>query len=118
MAMVWVRPGMLPATISVAPKSPTARAKAIMPPATNPRHARGRVMLVNTPHSERPSRRAASSRRGSTLSMAARAGLMNSGSEVTRAASTAPRQVNTSVRPRLSSSKRPSQAPRPNTTSR
>ena len=50
--------------------------------------------------------------------MAARAGLMNNGRDATKAASTAPRQVNTRGTPNSSSRNRPRPPPRPKTTSR
>ena len=99
---VWVSPGMLPATISVMPKSPSARQKASTVPATTERQASGRVMDQKMPHSERPSVRAACSSLTSTDSNPACAALMRSAMEPTHAARTAARQVNASSMPAAS----------------
>jgi hypothetical protein len=59
--IVCVLPGMLPATISVAPNSPRARAKESTIPETIPGQARGRVIVKKTRGSVAPSVLAASS---------------------------------------------------------
>ena len=74
-AKVWVLPGILPATIRVAPNSPMPRAKASMSPAKMPFQASGRETVSRTRSSEAPKVRAAFSRCGSTCSRAARADL-------------------------------------------
>src|SRR3990167_2036608 len=115
---VCVLPGMLPATISVAPNSPSARAKPSSTPARMPRQASGSVTRQNTPASEMPSTRAASCNCGSTASKAARAGLNTSGNATTVAAITAPVSVKMSWMPNVSCSQPPSQPLRPSSTSR
>ena len=99
---------MLPATIKVAPKSPSARAKASTMPAASPRQASGSVTEQNTESSFRPSSRATSSSAGSTASNAPRAGSRNSGNAATAEATTAPDQWKTSVIPSVCSSQCPS----------
>ena len=96
---VAVLPGMLPASISVAPNSPSARAKARTSPAMMPLRASGSVTSSAVRHSERPSVHAARSRSRSTDSMAARAVRTSSGSAITVAATTAAYQVNATVQP-------------------
>ena len=91
---------MFPATISVAPNSPMARANASMVPARTPRQASGNVTRKNTRSSEAPSVRAAFSSCVSTPSNAARADLNTSGNATMAAANTAPCQVNISVIPK------------------
>ena len=108
---------MLPATISVMPKSPKARQNASTAPASTARQASGSVTLQNTDHSERPSVRAACSRRVSTPSKPAWAARTSSGSEPTHAATTAAFQVNASSTP-ICSSSRPSGPGAPISTSR
>ena len=114
---VWVRPGRLPAIISVAPNSPSARAKASSTPATMPRAASGSVTRKNTPAWHTPSTRAAFSSCASTFSKAARADLNTSGNATTAAAMTAPCQVKTSSMPQPASVS-PSTPRRPSSTSR
>ena len=58
-AAVCVRPGMLPATIMVAPKSPRERANASTVAASTERRASGRLTRQNTRHSDAPRLRAA-----------------------------------------------------------
>ncbi|OJH79874.1 MAG: hypothetical protein BSK19_06180 [Stenotrophomonas maltophilia] len=115
---VCVRPGMLPATISVAPNSPIARANASSRPARIPRHASGRVMRKNTAASDTPSVRAACSNWPSTSSNAARAGLNTSGNDATAAAITAACQVNTRLMPNHDCNQAPIGPLRPISTSR
>ena len=56
-----MRPGMSPASMSVAPNSPSARAKERIVPASSPGAASGTTMRRKTRHSEAPSVRAACS---------------------------------------------------------
>ena len=70
---------MLPATISVAPNSPSARAEPRMSPATTPRRASGSVTRHRISHSDEPRVRAAFSRTGSTPATAAREALQAAG---------------------------------------
>ncbi|MNQ93372.1 hypothetical protein D3C85_1088350 [compost metagenome] len=114
---VCVRPGRLPAIISVAPNSPSARANASSTPAAMPRAAKGRVTRKNTPASPTPSTRAAFSSWLSTFSNAARADLNTSGNATTDAAITAPCQVKTSSMPQPASVS-PMMPRRPSSTSR
>ena len=109
---------MLPATISVAPNSPKARAKASSTPARMPRQASGKVTRKNTATLPRPSTRAACSSCMSTPSNAARADLQTNGKATIAAAITAPCQVKIRLMPKLRSSQPPSQPRRPMTTSR
>ena len=109
---------MLPATISVAPNSPSARAKASSTPASTPRQAIGSVTRKNSAHSPRPSTRAARSSCGSTPSKAARADFITSGNATIVAAITAPCQVKIRLMPKLSHSQAPSQPRLPMITSR
>src|SRR6266851_3019696 len=74
--VVWVSPGMLPATMRVMPKSPRARQNASTVPAITARDASGSVIVQKTLHPERPSVRAACSSRRSTASKPAWAALM------------------------------------------
>ena len=104
--VVWVSPGILPATMRVMPKSPRARQKASTVPAITAREARGSVIDQKTLHPERPSVRAACSSRRSTASKPAWAALMKSALDPTQAASTAARQVKASSMP-VASSTRP-----------
>jgi hypothetical protein len=60
---VCVCPGMLPATIIVAPKSPNDRAKLSEASELKPRHASGSVTRQNVLHSEAPRLCAAHSNR-------------------------------------------------------
>ena len=96
---VVVFPGMFPASISVAPNSPSARAKARTRPATMPFRASGSVTSSAVRHSERPSVYAAFSSSRSTDSMAARAVRTSSGRAITVAAITAAYQVNATLQP-------------------
>ena len=57
-AMVWVLPGILPASIKVAPNSPKALANARTVPAITPGQAKGSNTCQNTLHSEAPKVRA------------------------------------------------------------
>ena len=109
---------MLPATIKVAPNSPSARAKASNSPARMPRQASGSVTRKNTAASRRPSERAASSSCGSTVSNAARAALNTSGNDTTAAAITAACQLKISRMPKCCSSQPPSGPCVPMSTSR
>ena len=52
--MVWVCPGILPATIKVAPNSPKARAKDKTIPAIIPLLAKGKLIRQKIDHSEAP----------------------------------------------------------------
>ena len=115
---VCVLPGMLPATISVAPNSPSARANASSTPARMPRVASGSVTRKKTATGARPSTLAASSTCASTDSNAARADLQTNGKATIAAAITAPCQVKTRRMPKLLSSQAPSQPLRPTSTSR
>ena len=109
---------MLPATIIVAPKSPSASAKTRIAPAAIPRQASGSVTAAKTDHSRRPSSRAASSKAGSTPSIAPRAGRRKSGNAATADAITAPDQWKTTITPNCLSSQSPTQPRRPRTCSR
>src|SRR5471032_1025285 len=115
---VCVLPGMLPATISVAPNSPIARANASSAPASTPRQASGSVTRRNTPNGAIPSTRAACSNCRSTVSNAERADFKISGSDTTAAAITAACHVKIRLMPNARCSHAPSQPLRPNTTSR
>jgi hypothetical protein len=96
---VWVLPGILPASMSVAPNSPSARAKARTSPARMPLRARGSVTSIAVRHSERPSVKAAFSSSRSTEAMAAAAVRTRSGKAITVAAMAAAYQVNATVKP-------------------
>src|SRR5471032_1733980 len=115
---VCVLPGMLPATISVAPNSPIARANASKAPASTPRQASGRVTRKNTPIGAMPSTRAACSNCRSTVSNAVRADFNISGSDTTAAAITAACHVKIRLMPKTRNSHAPSQPLWPRTTSR
>ena len=65
-------PGMLPATISVAPNSPIARAKASSMPARMPRQASGSVTRKNTAHSRQAEHPRAARAAGRRLERGAR----------------------------------------------
>src|SRR5450830_382969 len=115
---VCVLPGMLPATIRVAPNSPSARTKPSSTPARIPRQASGKVTRKKMPISEMPSTRAACSSSPSTASKAARAGLKTSGKATTVEAITAPCQVKIRLMPKCSCSQMPRVPRRPSSTSR
>ena len=70
-ASVLVEPGMLPAIMTVAPNSPSARANPSTAPATTAGRASGSVMVKNTRSGPAPSVAAAASNRRSTCSMPA-----------------------------------------------
>ena len=57
--MVWVRPGILPANMMVAPNSPKALVKASTSPASMPWRALGRSRCQKMRHSDTPRVRAA-----------------------------------------------------------
>ena len=103
MGMVWVRPGMLPASMSVAPNSPMARAKASTVPATRPGAASGTSTRRKTVHSLAPRVRAASSSVGFTCSNAPSVVRYMSGNATTVAAMTVAGHENTMLMPRCSS---------------
>ena len=115
---VWVRPGRLPATIKVAPNSPSERANTSSAPARMPGVAIGSVIRKKTAHSPSPSTLAAFSSCGSTASNAVRADFSSSGKATSVAAITAPCQVKISWIPKAWCSQAPSQPRRPITTSR
>src|SRR5450830_13930 len=115
---VCVLPGMLPATISVAPNSPSARTKPSSTPARMPRQASGKVTRKKIAISEMPSTRAACSSCPSTASKAARAGLKTRGKATTVEAMTAPCQVKMRLMPKLSCSQMPKVPRRPSSTSK
>ena len=98
-ASVRVRPGMLPATITVAPNSPSARANARTVPARTPRQARGSVTRKNAAAGAQPSVRPRPTSRGSTPSNAVRAERTSSGNDMTAVASTTAFHVNTTSMP-------------------
>src|ERR1700733_9316818 len=132
MGMVAVLPGMSPASISVAPNSPSARANERIVPASTPGHASGKATAWNTRHSDAPNVLAdsknresadsteatawntrhsdapnvlaASKNRESTCSSAARAERYISGNATTAAAITVAGQENTTVVPNRSRS--------------
>src|SRR5512140_1474955 len=83
--IVAVLPGILPASISVAPNSPMQRASERTVAAATPGHANGKVTVQNTRHSDAPSVRAASSKLGSTCSKAPRAVIYMMGNAITEA---------------------------------
>ena len=87
-----MRPGIDPATISDAPNSPIARAKASSVPARMPGQASGSVTRMNTLHSDWRSVRAAASSCRSTCAKAVDAALSTSGSATSADAITAPCQ--------------------------
>src|SRR5438874_2287112 len=109
---VWVLPGMLPATMTVAPNSPRAREKARTLPARMPRHASGRVTRKKARAGPQPRVRAIPTRRGSTSSKAVRAERTRSGNDITMAATKTAFQVQTISMPR-SPSRVPSSDRRP-----
>ena len=117
MGMVWVRPGMLPASMSVAPNSPSARANASTVPAITPGPARGKSTLRKTLHSPAPSVRAAARRLGFTCSNAPNVVRYMSGNATTVAAMTVAGQENATVMP-MCCSACPIQLLRPNIRSR
>src|SRR5471032_2382265 len=104
---VFVLPGMLPATISVAPNSPIERANASSVPPSTPRQASGKVTRRNTPNGPMPSTLAACSSCVSTVSNAARAPFSTSGNATTAAAITAACQVKIRLMPKLCCSHAP-----------
>ena len=108
---------MEPATISVVPKSPTARANARTSPATTPREASGSAILAKTKLSPAPRRRAASSTAGSIASNAPFTGSKKSGNDAKDAAITAPVTLKTSGTP-SESANAPSGLLRPSATRR
>src|SRR6202167_559670 len=99
MGIVAVLPGMSPASISVAPNSPSARANERIVPASTPGHASGKATAWNTRHSDAPNVLAASKNRESTCSSAARAERYISGNATTAAAITVAGQEKTTVAP-------------------
>src|SRR6202167_5977052 len=101
--IVSVLPGMFPATISVAPNSPRARAKESIVPASTPGQASGSAISRNTRHSDAPNVRAACSNAGSTCSRAAREVRYISGKATTAAAITVAGQEKTMLAPNWSS---------------
>src|ERR1039457_1483004 len=115
--IVAVLPGMFPASISVAPNSPRARENERIVPASTPGQASGSATERNTRHSEAPSVRAASRKRESTCSRAARAVRYISGNATTDAAITVAGHEKTTVAPSFSSSF-PGGPLRPNKSSR
>ena len=117
MGIVWVRPGMLPASMSVAPNSPSARAKARTVPASTPGAAIGNSTLRKTRPSEAPNVRAASRSLGFTCSKAPSAVRYISGKATTVAAITVAGQEKTMVMP-ISDSARPMKLCRPKTSNR
>ncbi len=92
MAAVCVWPGMEPATISEAPNSPMARAKASSVPARMPGQASGSVTRKNTPQRDCRKVRAAASNSGSTCASAVLAAFNTKGNATRVEASTAPCQ--------------------------
>ena len=110
---VCVFPGMSPATISVTPKSPTARAKASMSAAAMPRVASGSCTVKNARSCVAPSVRAARISVGSVCSSAARTLFTTSGSAPMVAATTAPVSVKTIELPVSASKAWPSDAAPP-----
>ena len=101
--MVAVLPGILPASINVAPNSPNERANAKTVPAATPGQARGIVTDQKIFHSEAPSVRAAFSILISTCSKAPRAVIYISGKAITAALITVAGQENTTLAPNISS---------------
>jgi len=92
--MVFVFPGMFPATIRVAPNSPIALAKERTVPATMPFFARGSTTRRAVSNSEWPKVSEALMRLLSTDSIAALVVLIISGRATTKEARTAAYQVN------------------------
>ena len=101
--MVCVRPGMLPASIKVAPNSPRARAKARTVPAITPGPASGNNTRRKTAHSLAPSVRAACSNVGFTCSNAPNVVRYIRGNAITVAAMTVAGHENAIERPTCSS---------------
>ncbi len=97
--MVRVSPGMLPAIISVAPNSPSARENPSRAPASRLRPASGSVIVRNTRAGEAPSVAATSSYRRGTCSKPARAARTTSGNPITAIAMTTAFHVNTTRKP-------------------
>ena len=110
-----VRPGMLPATITVAPNSPSAREKPRMAPASTNRRASGRLMLKKMRDTLAPSVAATCSKRSLTCSKPARTVRTNSGKPITVIASTTAFHVKRTSSP-PSSSQRPTPLRRPERT--
>ena len=79
---VSVTPGMNPATMTVAPNSPSALAKDNRMPAEMPRRASGRVMRKNTFQGERPRLEPASSNVRGTSSNAVRMERTNDNAQI------------------------------------
>jgi hypothetical protein len=107
-----------PATMMVAPNSPSARANASSIPPMMPRAARGTVMVKKTRQPLAPSVRAICSRRGLTSSKATRAERINKGADITLKASKTARQVKIMSRLRWRCRKPPRAPWRPKTCSR
>src|SRR5438552_869486 len=102
-ASVCVFPGMLPATITVAPNSPSARENARTVPATPPRHASGSVTRKNATRCPHPRVRAIPTSRGSTSSKAVRAERTSNGNAMVMVARSTAFHVNTTSIPRTAS---------------
>src|SRR5579875_96162 len=117
MGIVSVFPGMLPASISVAPNSPRARANAKIVPARIPGQASGSDTRRNTRHSDAPKVRAACRSVRSSCSSAARTLKYISGNETTAAAITVAGHEKTTLAPKCSS-KRPIGPCRPKSNSK
>ena len=116
-ASVRVAPGMLPATMIVAPNSPSARANASTAPASTDGHASGRLIVRKTRAGDAPSVAATRSYRALTCSNPARAVRTRSGSPMIAIASTTAFHVNTISMPSRSST-RPTLPRRPRSMSR
>src|SRR5882762_3596471 len=113
-ARVCVLPGMLPATMIVAPNSPSALLNPRTAAARRPRRASGSVISMKVLTGPRPSVRATPSRRRSTSSKATLAVRATRGKAMTDEASAAPFHVNRTSRskPRISSPSGPLRARR------
>ncbi len=97
---VWVLPGMLPATVIVAPNSLSALTNPNKTPAKTPRYASGTVIVKNTRTDPAPSVRADISYRSSTAPIATIVARAIRGNDTIAEAKTAATQVNTMSVPR------------------
>src|SRR6266545_957013 len=115
--MVWVRPGLLPAKVMVAPNSPSARAQHSTAPAATPGATSGSVTRRKVVHRSAPSVAAASSYRVSAPRNAPSTAMTRNGIATNASATTTPVVVNGTVIPNVPLSHAPSRPLRPNTSS-
>src|SRR5664279_1100552 len=115
--MVWVVPGKLPAKVTVAPNSPSARAQHSTLPATRLGQINGRVTRRKVANGADPNVAAASSRPRSAERIAPSTVTTRNGIATNVSATTTPAVVNGSVIPNQESRNRPTIPLRPSTSS-